>query len=384
MKKLSRQLLGFFFGICILTFTVIFILLPDKVYSASEKRNLTQFPKFSIDRILSGALMEDLEDYTADQFPFRDFFMKVKTTALRALGQNESNGVYLMKDGSMAERFDMPENANTEETILRINDFISAHKDTSTYFMLVPNAISICPELRPLHAVTDDQNAYIYKFKTALSKNENLSFVDVRDTFLSEKNTTDLYYRTDHHWTTAGAYTAFKLLADVMDLENIPEFTPSTVSNNFYGTMVSESGFTASRPDSVEIYTPVLPDAEMPLYTVTYPEENKKTASVYETAALSGDNAYEVFFGGNHPLITIETAQESNRNVLIIKDSYANALIPFLIPECSKITILDPRYYYDNIDLLTQQESFTDVIFLYNVNTLSEDTVLKTVLNNVQ
>ena len=120
------------------------------------------------------------------------------------------------------------------------------------------------------------------------------------------------------------------------------------------------------------------------LYTVTYADTLKKSASCYEPEALEGDDPYQVFFGSNHPLFTIDTSAASDRKLLILKDSYANCLIPFLIPHYQNITVVDPRYYYDDIDALMVSGQFDDVLFLYNVNTLSQDTSLKTVLRNRQ
>ena len=113
---------------------------------------------------------------------------------------------------------------------------------------------------------------------------------------------------------------------------------------------------------------------------VTYEAEQKKSASLYEPEYLRSDDPYMVFFGGNHAKITIETAAESSRKILVFKDSYANSFIPFLLEDYELITVIDPRYYYDDLDTLIKLNGYTDVLFLYNVNMLAEDRNLQGVL----
>ena len=106
----------------------------------------------------------------------------------------------------------------------------------------------------------------------------------------------------------------------------------------------------------------------------------KKTASMYESSALDQKDQYEVFFGGNHSRIDITTPVEENKNLLIFKDSYANCFIPFLQPYFRSIIVVDPRYYYDDVDRLVTDNSITDILFLYNVDTFMTDTSLADVL----
>ena len=126
-----------------------------------------------------------------------------------------------------------------------------------------------------------------------------------------------------------------------------------------------------------------MPD-ENPLYTVTYDTEQRMTASAYAPEYLDSDDPYQIFFGGNHPKLTIRTAADTGRKLLVFKDSYATCLIPFLIPDFAQITVIDPRYYYDDLDMEILSSGYTDVLFLYNANTLSEDSCLVPVLQNEQ
>ena len=301
-----------------------------------------------------------------------------------AVGSRESQGVYLCEDDYLMERFDAPNEENKEETITAMADFASRHTDTKFYFLLAPNALCIYPEPLPENAPNANENIYIDSFYGRLGS--SYTCVDIRDDFSAAKADTQLYYRTDHHWTTDGAEIAYRRLREKMGfLQDVP-FTGGTVTNSFFGSLSAKSGFRTGKADAIRICLPDYPEEmkEHSLYTVTYSENMRRSVSCYETDALTGDDPYQVIFGSNHPLFTIDTSLESDRKLLVIKDSYANCLIPFLIPEYRRITVVDPRYYYDDIDALMISEQFDEVLFLYNVNTLSTDTSLKTVLKNEQ
>lgn len=379
--KCFRETAGILFGAGLLFFAVWGLILPDRAYSAQEKRNLTQLPPVRFGTIADGSFMSDMEEYGADQFPGRDIWMSVKTSMDRALGQNESQGVFWCRDGYLMEAFEQPDTDNQTETINSIADFSEKYPSSNMYFLLAPNAVSVYGELLPDYALIGDQDSYMDTFFASLSA--CMTCIDVRASFQEAKKTTQLYYYTDHHWTTQGAYLAYQYAAGIMNLKNEMDYTGGVVCNDFAGSLVAKSGFVPEQRDAIWVY---LADEteEQVFYTVTYELEMEKTASCYQTDCLNSDDPYQVFFGGNHAVMTINTSLDSERSLLILKDSYANCFIPFLINEYRSITVIDPRYYYDDIDILMQMNEYTDVLFLYNVNTLAADTSLKTVLWNEQ
>lgn len=377
--KIYRKITAAAFILFLIASTVLFSLTPVRDYSETEKRNLAKMPAFSLTTIADGSFMDGIEDYVSDQFPFRDGLMNLKTAVLRLSGSRESQGVYLMKDGSLAERFDGADPENYRETVDSLNTFKARFPDTPMYFLLAPNAVSVYADRLPKNAPTDSQKDFIKSFFNELSP--DFSCIDIYEPFRALRYTTKLYYGSDHHWTTAGAYEAYQYAAKVMALDSTRNVTPAVAANDFIGSLASKSGFGVKIPDSVEVYT--ADEADDFYYTVTYVSEGARTASCYDTSKLETDDPYQVFFGGNHSLVRIETSVDTDRSLLVIKDSYANAFVPFLIRNYKTITVLDPRYYYDDIDAL-MGSGFSEVLFLYNVNTFSEDTNLKTVLRNEQ
>ena len=113
---------------------------------------------------------------------------------------------------------------------------------------------------------------------------------------------------------------------------------------------------------------------------VTYVEEQKKSPSLYASKKLESRDKYGVFLDGNHPVVKIRTMAESDRSLLLLKDSYANCFVPFLTASFREIVLVDPRYYYGDLNTLMEEQEFTDILFLYNLNTFLEDDVLHFVL----
>ncbi|MBQ6541894.1 MAG: hypothetical protein IJL73_05375 [Lachnospiraceae bacterium] len=399
MKKFHR-IIAILFILTVLGLSVYHFVMPDRAYSAGEKRALEQFPELSLNSLTTGRFMERAEDYLADQFPLRSQAMSLKTGTQVLLGKRESQGVYYCGNDRLMEGFEGMDPENYAETMAALKAFAAQYEGPEFYFLMVPNAVWRYPKLLPSGAETQDQDAFLNRFFQDIS--EVMTPVDIRKEFKSYAPAENLYYRTDHHWTTDGAYEAAKrVYSEIKERDSVvseegsawnyklpvlgqmPEFTRSIVKNDFVGSLVVESGFPVRSADWISIYFPKEEGSRF-LYTVNYGEGSGVSASCYDVSKLDSDNAYEVFFGGNHPLVEIETSLASTRSILIVKDSYANAFIPFLIPEYRHLTIVDPRYYYDNIDFLMTSGGYQEVLFLYNVNTFSEDTSLKTVLQNEQ
>ncbi len=376
--KKYLNLLGLLFVGIIVFFSLLSLFLPDTKLSENENRILTQFPRFSIDSIIDGRYMKKMQKYSADQLIGRDFWIYTKTTTDRLIGKNTSNGVFLGKNSTLIENFEpLPDDA-IDQTKTAINNFAEKHPDLRHYFMLVPNAISINAEKLPANAPVLDQNTYIDNFVAGL--NENIRFLDSRP-ILNENKDQLLFYKTDHHWTTLGAWLSFQGISASLGITppGAEAYTIYPVTHSFSGALASKSGYLMLTNDTINVY---IPNSEADFSVVNYVEEQKKSPSLYASEMLKGKDKYAVFLNGNHPLVKIKNPVNNGKYLLVIKDSYANSLIPFLTPYYSEITIVDPRYYYDSIDTLITDAQITDVLYLFNANTFFKDTTLEPVLND--
>ena len=346
----------------------------DKKYSESENRMLAQKPVFSMANLTSGKYMKDMEDYVTDQFFIRDKWINLKVLEDLALGKKESNGVYIGKKDYLMEIPTAPNQKALDNNLDAISNFSASHPDINTVMTLIPNAAYIYDHLIPRNAPVRDQEKDIKYVMNAVST--SLNFVDLTKTMSSHKEE-DIYYKTDHHWTTLGARYAFDALSTALGIEKpTQEYKIYPVTHSFQGTLASKSGYDKAL-DTIEIYVPQGVNTDC---VVNFTDEGKKTASVYESAALEKKDKYEVFFGGNHTRIDISTPMEGKKNLLLFKDSYANCFIPFLVPYYRNIIVIDPRYFYDDIESLISDNEITDVLFLYNVNTFLGDNSLGDVL----
>lgn len=372
-SKIYIKMAGIFLVFLIVAFAFN-LFSKDKKYSESENRMLAQKPVFSMANLTSGKYMKDMEDYVTDQFFIRDKWINLKVLEDLALGKKESNGVYIGKKDYLMEIPTAPNQEALDNNLDAISNFSASHPDINTVMTLIPNAAYIYDHLIPRNAPVRDQEKDIKYVMNAVST--SLNFVDLTKTMSSHKEE-DIYYKTDHHWTTLGARYAFDALSTALGIEKpTQEYKIYPVTHSFQGTLASKSGYDKAL-DTIEIYVPQGVNTDC---VVNFTDEGKKTASVYESAALEKKDKYEVFFGGNHTRIDISTPMEGKKNLLLFKDSYANCFIPFLVPYYRNIIVIDPRYFYDDIESLISDNEITDVLFLYNVNTFLGDNSLGDVL----
>lgn len=371
-RKTQGVLLFVLFFALVLCFGLALLLGEDRQYSENENRKLAQAPEFSADALTSGSYTADLERYVTDQFAGRDFWISLKLWADRLTGKRESNGVYLADNGYLMEMPDTPNAEGVTRNLAAINSFAAQHNDLHIFMSVVPNAFYVMADKLPKNAPVRDQKADLEMIRNGL---ENVTFLDVTDALQQHKDE-PIYYRTDHHWTSLGAYYAFCSMAERLGIPSaVQNYTIYTVSTTFEGTLSSKSGSHSSR-DTIEIYAP----QTSVQYAVTYTDTQNTVCSLYSRECLDAKDQYTVFFGGNHPRIDIATTADTGKNLLLFKDSYANCFVQFLTPYYDNIIMIDPRYYYDSVDSLISRKGITDVLFLYNANTYLADTSLADVL----
>ncbi|KKO52479.1 DHHW family protein [Paenibacillus sp. DMB20] len=366
-KKTSR-------GTAVMMLTFIYLIFivnlstPSKMFSESENRKLELLPSFAIRHLLSGKFTANYEKYISDQFMQRDVWIGIKSAADRMMGKKESNGVYLGRDGYLLQKFSPPPFREPGDKAEALNRLAEAVPGINTYVMLVPTALSVLSDKLPDHVSGNLELEEREHVRQRLNK--DIRYVDVYPV-LHAKRSEPLFYRTDHHWTTKGAFYAYQELSRNMGFSPKEEsrFTITRVTDSFYGTLYSKSGFRHVKPDSMELYLPKFPDK----YAVKFSDKSHTTNSLYERDYLQRKDKYALFMGGNHSLVAIKTGIRDGRKLLVIKDSYANSLIPFLTSHFSEIYVVDPRYYEGDLRKLANAHKIQDVLVLYNLHTFFED-----------
>ncbi|OXM17512.1 hypothetical protein CGZ75_06635 [Paenibacillus herberti] len=364
----SRSLIGLLLFFYIGAMALANVLTPERSFSDTENRVLEQRPDFSLRTLISGQFTSDYERSASDQVALRNIWVGMKTDLDRAMGKKESNGVFLGKDGYLMERFTSPSDAELEERAQAIRAFDGAVPGLRKVIMLVPTAAALFPEKLPAHVPVGDQLADLKRIGGLLPP--NIQVTDAYSALYAERDQ-PLFYKTDHHWTTKGAYYAYRQLSDQLGIvpQEESSFRIDLATDEFYGSLYSKSGFRRLKPDEISIYRP---KQEGPV-KVAYVEEGRVTESLYEKDRLNEKDKYAVFLGGNHALIRIVTDGPPEKKLLVIKDSYANSLIPFLTKHYGEIDVVDLRYFTDSLLDLTREREYRDMLILYNIKTFFED-----------
>ena len=366
-------------NLCILCLFVLVLIVvclagliaKDRPFSDTENRSLAQKPALSASALADGSFFSGLDSWYSDQFPARDGWISMHLWQIRRLGQKESGGVYLGRDRLLAAP-ETPDEAAVAGTVAAVNAFSAQHPELNMNLMLVPGAAAILTDALPKNAPVRDQLQDIRAIQEQLDG--SITVLEA-GSVLSAHAQEEIYYKTDHHWTSLGAYLVYAANAPALGLDPNQGFDVYTVSEDFEGTLSSKSGSHAMR-DHVEIYGLQDPDLK---YYVSYGEEGGKVCSIYDREALDAKDKYTVFFGGNHDKVEIRTTANNGKSLLLFKDSYANCFVQFLLPGYERITIIDPRYYYGTLDSILNA-GVTDDLFLYSADTLVRDTSLADVL----
>ena len=368
-RKVQEQLVGIIFILILFLFLIINIIVPNKEKSVQENRMLATKPKFRLSSLISGDYDEKFEAYMDDQFVGRDMWRKLKVTVDRICGSRLENGVYIGRDGQLLEQIEVADENHLAANIKAIKSFSESQKKIPVRMMLVPDAANVLNHSLPALAKPEDQTQMFSMVRKDLG--DSVEWIDV-STELNKHKTEKIYYKTDHHWTTLGAFYAFQATAPSLGIEGdlSGKYVSHAVSSSFNGMLASKSGVNLGEKEQIDIYVPTEEDTDL---IIDYVDEGKRSTSLYDSSKLKEKDQYTVFLGGNSSLLDIRTVSTSTKRLLLVKDSFANSFIPFLTPYYREIVVVDPRYYSGTINDLMDSYRISEVLFLYSGNTFFKD-----------
>ena len=370
-KKQAALLCGLFVSFLALFF-VLHILWPARTFSPMENRMLQQKPAFSLSALFSGQWTSDYETYLTDQFPLRDTWVGAKYVCERALLRRENNGVYFAKGGRLISRFDEPDEKRVEQNFAAV-DSLAQNTGLPTRLLLVPTTAYIYRDDLPKGAPSYDQ-AQLFQRADRLQAAQN---IPVADQLMAHRQEY-IYYRTDHHWTTAGAWLAYQAYMQAagrsdesltqQQLDAVRRETP-----DFYGTLYSQAGARFYEPDTITWYD--LPN-QLTIYNVTaagQPTDGEATG-LYDTDKLTVYDKYAMFLHGNNGLSRVQG--DGTGKILVIKDSYANCFVPYLTANYADIDVVDFRNYNFGLDQLIADNGYDQILVLYSFDSFKSDPYL--------
>ncbi len=354
MKNIFEKSIVIVSALLITALAALIIIIPDKEISQKENRTLQQLPTFTLEKLKNGDLTEQTARYLVDQFPFRDSFVSLKAYCELALLKRENNGVIYGKGGVLIPRGEI-ENERLEANLNSISKLSSA-VDRAVVIAPLPRTVDVYKNQLP--------KAYPYEEEAKIWQklfSSNAKALDLRYALEVEGS----YYKTDHHYTTKGAYITYCALGDILGYTPKSEdfFKKETVANDFCGTAMRTSGFYLAKKDEIKLYR-YENDTE---YTVI---ADKKEISLYDFEKLNTVDKYAVFLGGNHARVDISNGQQGREKLLIIRDSFADSIAPFLALHYD-LTLIDLRYYTDSVKQLIETESIDKVLVLQSITELA-------------
>lgn len=356
-------------------FTLGTMFSEDRKFSEMENRLLAQKPALSFSSIFvkkgEKTYMDKLEEYMSDQIFMKDYMMSVKTECDYFSGKTYQNGLYFSKGGFLLQKY----SENTpmiDKNVSCINDFAS-NVSVPVDFILAPNSICVNADRLPAGALTDDQRKTIERVRGSLAPNVKL--YDPYDllTDLQTNQNINTYYKTDHHWTAGAARAVCDGWLQSIGMEATDaDYTLNKVSD-FYGTFYSKAPAHFIQPDEFSYYT-----NNSGQYEVFYQAENRYVYSMIDDSFLKKKDKYASFFGGNFAQMKIRRTNDPEGDkkpkILVIKDSYANSLIPFLADRFSEVYVVDLRYYHTGlVSDIVKENGINRVLLCYNVDFLNED-----------
>lgn len=352
------------------------LLTKDRVFSEMENRMLAQKPQLTAEGISSGAFMKNYETYVADQFAARDTFIQVKSLGERLQGKKINNGVYYGRDGYLAEQLTELEKVQLDKNIAAVKYF-AENTDARISFALIPGSVAINGDRLSAFLPDVNQKEVIAVLYGTLAGTD-ITCVDIYD-MLEEHRTEELFYRTDHHWTSVGAYYGYQAFlnakgegADVIPLSAYQE---TVRSENFYGTLYSRSGAFWLKPDGISTFVP-----ETGMYVERMDGNRVQQSELYVEDWLSKKDQYSMFLGGNQPLGVIYTGRDELPKLLVIRDSYFDSMAPFLTAHYSQIHMIDFRYNRADVEQYRKEHGIEEVLICYSLANFHADKNLGYVL----
>lgn len=367
MKKvnIANVILLVLLALVIGFFSLSYVFVEAKSFSEDENRVLQTAPRFTFEKLLDGSYTRQIHEYYSDQINLRSLMVELKSVFELTIGKNENNGVLLGKDGYLIETHPYTEENYEflQNNLSRIEKMMAKFEDEGIKVnsVLVPRKVDLMGSKFPPY-YSDERNKEVWSVV-------NEEHFALTETLLSQvKNDVDVFYKTDHHWNALGAFYAYRALGSRVGYVpySLSHFELESLSDEFYGTTYSSSGFFFAKPDV--LLAPVIDQGRYQTHIV---DIEYTFEDLYDDSYLSKKDKYSTFLSGNNAHVKITDTQDSDKEtLLIIKDSFSHSLAPYLA-EHYNLELIDPRYFSGSIEKYILENEFENVLFLFGLDTLA-------------
>lgn len=343
--------------LCVLAgFMILQILLPAREISDRENRNLASLPSFSLESLADGGFSEKFEAFAADQTPLRDAFVSLHALTETLQGKVLQNDVILGKENFLFDRSDGWSVRNARLNAQAFAD-LAGITDLPGYLLLVPSSGNVYRENLPAFSPVADEEALLEAVQT-----DGVTFVPVLDLMRAQKNASLLFFRTDHHWTLEGARIGYRALCEALALPPF-EMAADHTFEGFFGSFFARSPSPFIQGDTLSF-----PDPK----GIRLSANGEEKDGLYDREKMQGRDKYAALLYGNWGIITLENEAAPGGTLFVVKDSYANLLLPTLARHYSKIVAADARYFTGDIVQAVLESEAETLVCLFGINTFSQ------------
>lgn len=358
---MSNKIRVFIFAIILIAISLANLIKPQESFSPSENRYLQTFPKFSWESFKTGKFNKEIDDFTNDQFIYRDTWVSMKSNLEILSGKLDNERVYFGKNGYLFTMDEIFNQVQFETNVKYINKFQQSNDNLDIDFILVPSKSAVLNQFLPSYAPVLDEKLIFEEIKNNIQEKELLNLFD------DFANNDDLYFKTDHHWSSKGALQAYlkytdKTLGKDLVLEEI------TLNSAFYGSEFRKANSNRYLPDNFSIFT----NEQINQLNMTL-ENQENHLLIFDESKLETNDKYAYYQGGNHGLIKVKGHAGNGKKLLLLKDSFANSFIQYLSYDYDEIVMVDLRHFNAKLSELIEDQSFDKILFLYKIQTLVQD-----------
>ncbi len=368
LKKLKNYPILVIFFVFILIYSAMDILTPDIEFSEFENKYLQQKPKLTIDTLFNNEYTPKYEKYINEQFLLRNKWIDIKSRIEFYLGKTENNGIVYGKENYMFDKVQTINKEQLNRNIENIKKFIEKYNNVNITFAIVPNSYEILKEKLPYGLKLFNQGEMIYDVYNKLSVQSNVKVVDFIDALSSHKDEY-IYYKTDHHWTSLGAYYSYVELMKSLNKEYVKlEDLSSNEVEWFLGTYFSKAKKFNSDYDKIIYY-----DINIEKMKIA----DKEYSDIYDYKKFKTRDKYAAFLYGNNDLTIITNKasvdKENKSRILVFKDSFGNSFVPYLTYSYDEVYVLDLRFNSNKVSEIMGKYEFDDILIMYSANNFIED-----------
>lgn len=366
IKKILKYPISILVIAIVLFVTMLDIFNKDKDFSNFENRSLAQKPEFYFGNFLNGRFSKDYERYINDQFIFRDTWVDLKSRSENLLGKIENNNIIYGDNNFLFEKYEKVDEKSLTKNIESLLGFINNTPNDKVNFMIIPSSYIIYKGYLPYGIDLVDQEYYIKQIYDYLNSFNNIKTISILD-ILNESSDKYIYYKTDHHWTSLGAYLAY---SEFVKNNNLPLIDMSNFNkhevNDFYGTYFSKSKKFNAESDVITYYD--IPNLSISIDGV--PVDN-----INDDSKWNSSDKYAAFLRGNNGLTIIKNNNLINNDdkILVLKDSFGNSFIQYLVNNYKEVYVVDLRSFIGSFNEFFNDNSFDNILIMYNFINLVDD-----------